>query len=157
TNCLRELIDRSERQMRSYIEEIPDGRYTFVDAMDNDGVEDSPVELRIAIEVRGSDMVVDFTGTSPAVRGPLNVARNSTISLCYVALKHIFPDVPVNGGTFRPARFEIPSGSVLAAEYPAAVSGYLETAGRILDMMFGALAQAIPDRVPAAPFGTIGV
>lgn len=155
--CLGELIVRSERQMRSHIEEIPDGTYTFADTMDNDGVIDKPLDLCVEVRVSGSDIAIDFTGTSPATPGPLNVARNSTISLCYVALKHIFPDVPINGGTFRPARFTIPSGSLLAAEYPSPVSGYLETGGRVLDVMFGALAQAIPERVPAAAFGTIGV
>lgn len=155
--CLGELVGRSERQMRSYIEEIPDGVYEFADQMDNDGVEDVPLPVRVRIEVRGGEMTIDFTGTAARARGPANVARVSTISLCYVALKHIFPDVPVNGGTFRPVHFEIPEGSLLAAEYPASVNGYLETGCRVLDVVFGALAAAIPERVPAAAFGTIGV
>lgn len=155
--CLGELTDRSERQMRSYIAEIPDGTYHYVDRMDNDGVVDAPLELRVAVTVRGDALEIDFSGTAPAAVGPLNVARNSTISLCYVALKHLFPDVPINGGTFRPASFVIPEGCLLAAEYPASVSGYLEAASRVLDMIFGALGQAMPERVPAAAFGTIGV
>src|SRR3712207_6825518 len=102
-------------------------------------------------------MHLDFTGTSPRTRGPLNISRNTTYSTCYVALKHIFPDVPVNGGTFRPFRFTVPDDSLLAASYPAAVGAYLEPVGRIIDLVFGALAQAIPDQVPAAFFGTTGV
>jgi N-methylhydantoinase B len=153
----QELIDRSEQQMRSYIEEIPDGTYTFQDSIDNDGIDDTPKEIHVRIDVKGSQMSIDFTGTSPASRGPLNLGRNSTISMCYVALKHIFPDVPINGGTFRPAEVNVPDGTIIAAEYPTPVGGYLEIAGRVLDVMFGALAQAIPDLVPAASFGTTGV
>jgi N-methylhydantoinase B len=155
--CLGELIERSEHEMRSHIEEIPDGDYEFTDQMDNDGVEDAPLPLRVRIGVRGGEMTIDFAGTSGAAKGPLNVPRVSTISLCYVALKHIFPTVPVNGGTFRPVSFEIPEGCLLAAEYPMPVSGYLETGGRVLEMVFGALAEAIPERVAAANFSTIGV
>ena len=157
TDCLDAMIERSERQMRSYIEEIPDGTYRFDDFIDNDGITDEPIKLTVAITVEGSSMHVDFTGSAGTTAGPINISRNTAVSSCYVALKHIFPDVPVNGGTFRPIRFTIPERTLLSAEYPAAVGGYLEVVGRVIDMLFGALAQAIPDRVPAAFFGTIGV
>lgn len=155
--CLGELIERSERQMRSHVAEIPDGVYAFSDRLDNDGVVDEPLTIAVEIRVTGDEMTIDFAGTSPAARGPINLARNSTISTCYVALKHVFPDVPINGGTFRPATVLVPDGTITAAEYPTPTSGYLEVAGRVLDVMFGALAQAIPELVPAAPFGTTGV
>ena len=74
-----------------------------------------------------------------------------------MALKHIFPDVPVNGGAFRPTRFTIPRGCILAAQYPSAVGGTTDVTQRVVDVVFGALAQAIPARTPAAPFGTTGV
>jgi N-methylhydantoinase B len=74
-----------------------------------------------------------------------------------VAIKHIFPDVPVNGGTFRPISFTLPPRTILSAQYPTACGGYLEPMGRAIDVTFGALAQAIPDKAPAAFFGTIGV
>jgi N-methylhydantoinase B len=154
---LGELIGRSEQQMRSYIAEIPDGSYSFADSLDNDGIDDRPLTLQVRVTVDGDQMAIDFAGTAPTARGPLNLARNSTVSMCHVALKHIFPNVPINGGTFRPVRVDVPEGSLLAAEYPAPVSGYTEVAGRVLDVMFGALAQALPERVPAAPFGTTGV
>jgi N-methylhydantoinase B len=157
TECLAELIERSERQMRSHISDVPDGTYSFSDTIDNDGVVDEPLTIAVQITVAGDSMVIDFAGSSPAARGPLNLAANSTISVCYVALKHIFPDVPINGGTFRPAEVRIPPGTVIAAQYPTPSSGYLEVGNRVLDVMFGALAQAIPQLVPAAPFGTIGV
>lgn len=155
--CLGEMITRSEAQMRSYINEIPDGVYRFEDFIDNDGIEDRPLGLKLTMTVEGSEMKLDFTGTSGTARGPLNLSRNTTLSSCYVAIKHLFPDVPVNGGTFRPVSFEIPDGTILSAQYPTPVGGYLEIVGRVLDIVFGAMAQAIPERAPAAFFGTIGV
>jgi N-methylhydantoinase B len=155
--CQAEMIERSERQMRSYIEEIPDGRYSCVDHVDNDGVTDAPLEVRVDVTVDGSSMTVDLTGSAPATAGPVNISKYTAISTCYVVLKHIFPDVPVNGGAFRPVKVIVPPGSVADATYPRPTSGYMETVGRILDCLFGALAQAIPERVPAATFGTTGV
>jgi N-methylhydantoinase B len=157
TECLTELIGRSERQMRSHIAEIPDGTYRCEDMLDNDGVVDEPLRVAVEITVHGDSMTIDFAGSSPAAAGPLNVSADTTTSVCYVALKHIFPEVPINGGTFRPADIRVPEGTVIAARYPTPSSGYLEVCNRVLDVMFGALAQAIPELVPAAPFGTIGV
>ena len=87
----------------------------------------------------------------------MNISDGTTKSLCFVVLKHIFPDVPVNGGTFRPTRFTIPKGCILAAEYPSAVGGTTDVTQRVVDVVFGALAQTIPEATPAAPFGTTGV
>ncbi|HSD00200.1 MAG TPA: hydantoinase B/oxoprolinase family protein [Casimicrobiaceae bacterium] len=155
--CIAEMISRSEQQMRSYIAEIPDGTYRFEDTIDNDGITDEPLRIALALTVKGSDMHFDFTGTSATARGPVNLSRNTTLSSCYVAMKHIFPEVPVNGGAFRPATFTIPDRTIISAEYPTPVGGYLEVLGRVIAVVFGALGQAIPDRAPAAPFGTIGV
>ncbi len=152
-----DMIARAERQMRSHISEIPDGVYTATDSLDNDGVTDEPHEFSLELTVRGEEMHLDFTGTSPASRGPINLSRNTSISSAYVALKHIFPDVPVNGGTFRPVSFTIPEATVISAQYPSPVSGYMEVVGRVLDLVFGGLAEAIPERVPAPSFGTTGV
>lgn len=156
SGCLEEMIVRSERQMRSYIAEIPDGTYSCEDAFDNDGITGDAVPIRLSITVKGDEMHLDFTGTSPRAKGPFNISRNTTLSTCSVALKHIFPDVPINGGTFRPFKFTVPEGSILAASYPCAVGAYLEPVSRIIDLVFGALAQAIPDKVPAPFFGTVG-
>ncbi len=87
----------------------------------------------------------------------MNISDGTTQSMCLVALKHVFPDVPVNGGAFRPARFTIPPGTILAAQYPSPVGGTTDVVQRVVDVVFAALAQAIPERVPAAPFGTTGV
>lgn len=155
--CIREMMDRSERQMRSYIAEIPDGTYAVEDWFDNDGVDDTPLAVKLAITVAGSDLHFDFTGTAPTARGPMNISDGTTMSMCLVALKHVFPEVPVNGGAFRPTRFTIPARSILAAEYPSPVGGTTDVVQRVVDVVFAALAQAIPDLVPAAPFGTTGV
>jgi N-methylhydantoinase B len=155
--CIDEMMRRSEAQMRSYIAEIPDGTYRITDYFDNDGVDDTPLQVSLALTVSGSDLHFDFAGTSPAARGPMNISDATAKSLCFVALKHIFPDVPVNGGAFRPTRFSIPRQSILAAEYPSAVGGTTDVTQRIVDVVFGALAQANPAATPAAPFGTTGV
>lgn len=155
--CISELNDRSEQQMRSYISEIPNGVYHAEDFMDNDGIVDSPIKIALKLTVEDSSLHFDFTGSDPAARGPLNLARSTTQSTCFIALKHIFADVPVNGGAFRPTSFDITEGSIISAAYPSPVSGYLEPIGRVFDTVIGALAQAIPDRTPAPAFGTVGV
>ncbi len=157
SGCIREMMDRSETQMRSYIAEIPDGTYRVVDWFDNDGVVDAPLRVELAVTVAGDDLHFDFTGTAGAATGPMNISDSTTKSMCLVALKHVFPDVPVNGGAFRPARFTIPARSILAAEYPSPVGGTTDVTQRVVDVVFGTLVQAIPAQVPAAPFGTTGV
>lgn len=157
SECIEEMISRSEKQMRSYVDEIPDGTYYAEDFLDNDGIVDAPIKVALSLTVEGSSLHFDFSGSDPAASGPLNLARTTTQSTCYIALKHIFEDVPVNGGAFRPTRFTIPEGCVVAASYPSPVSGYLEPIGRVFDVVLGALAQAIPDRTPAPAFGTVGV
>src|SRR5262249_44288032 len=119
--CIETMMARAELQMRSYIGEIPDGTYRFEDWFDNDGIEDKPFKVVPALTKSGTDLHFDFTGTDPVSRGPINLARTTTLSSCYVALKHIFPEVPVNGGAFRPTRFTVPDGCLLAASYPTPV------------------------------------
>lgn len=155
--CLDEMIFRSEKQMASYISEIPDGTYSFEDYLDNDGVIDKPLKICISVEISGSKMEIDFTGTDPNTVGPMNLSYSTTVCACHIALKHIFPDVPVNGGTFKPISFNIPEGTLVYAKPPHSVSGYTEVLGRVIDVFFGALQKAVPDKVPAASFGTTGV
>ena len=157
SECLDAMIAYSERQMRSYIRDLPDGTYTWDDFIDNDGIVDKPIPVKLAITVAGDEMHFDFTGTGPKAQGPLNMSRNTTLSSCFVAIKHIFPDVPVSGGTFRPIRITVPAGTLLAAEYPSPCGGYLDPMGRVIDVVFGAMSKALPEKSPAAFFGTIGV
>ncbi|MGD9471648.1 MAG: hydantoinase B/oxoprolinase family protein [Novosphingobium sp.] len=156
-SCICEILDRSERQMRSYIADIPDGTYSFEDWFDNDGVDDVPLKVALSITVAGDSLRLDFAGTAEKAHGPMNISDGTTISMCLVAIKHIFPDVPVNGGAFRPISIAIPEPSILAARYPSPVGGTTDVTQRVVDVVFGALAQAIPELVPAAPFGTTGV
>lgn len=155
--CIDEMMSRSEAEMRSYIGDIPDGTYSVCDYLDNDGIEDLPLPIALTMTVTGSNLHLDFTGTSNAVRGPMNISDSTTKSMCLVALKHIFPNVPVNGGAFRPVRFTIPQGCLLAAAYPSAVGGTTEVTLRVVDVVFSALSQAIPEVTPATTFGTTGV
>jgi N-methylhydantoinase B len=155
--CFEEMMQRSEQQMRSYIVDIPNGTYLCEDWFDNDGVTDEPMRIALALTVEDGTLHFDFTGTAAQSVGPINLALTTTLSSCFVALKHIFPEVPVNGGAFRPTRFTIPEGSLLSVGYPGPVGGYLEVVGKLIDLTFGALAQAIPDRTPAPCFGTTGV
>jgi N-methylhydantoinase B len=155
--CFDETIRRSEQQMRSYIADIPNGVYEAEDWFDNDGVTDAPMRIALKLTVEDETLHFDFTGTAPQARGPINLALTTTLSSCFVALKHIFPEVPVNGGAFRPTRFTVPEGSLIAVKYPGPVGGYLEVVGKVTDLTFRALAQAIPDRTPAPSFGTTGV
>ncbi|GGY93266.1 hydantoinase B/oxoprolinase family protein [Novosphingobium colocasiae] len=157
SDCVAEMLVRSEAEMRSYIADIPDGRYVFDDFFDNDGVSDVRLPIRLAVTVTGDSLEFDFTGTAPAARGPMNIADCTTRSMCFVALKHLFPDVPVNGGVFRPVRFVIPEGSILAAQRPRPVGGTTDVTQRVVAMVFGALGHAIPEIAPAAAFGTTGV
>ena len=151
------LKERSERRMRAHIASVPDGAYVFSSYMDSDGVDDAPLEVRARVVVDGSDLAVDFGGSSPPCRGPVNSVWATTLASVYCAIKHTFPDVPINAGCFRPIAVEPPHDTFLYAEYPRPVSGCAaETAQRIMEAVFGALGQAMPERMFAAPAGTSG-
>ncbi|MDA0229373.1 MAG: hydantoinase B/oxoprolinase family protein [Proteobacteria bacterium] len=155
--AIEALKDRSEQRMRAHIETIPDGAYVFSSYMDSDGVDDAPLEVRVNTTVKGSDIHVDFSGSSPPCRGPVNSVWATTLASVYCAVKHIFPDVPINAGCFRPIAVTPPHDTFLYATYPRPVSGCAaETAQRIMEAVFGALGQAIPERMFAAPAGTSG-
>jgi N-methylhydantoinase B len=153
---IAEMMVRSENQMRTYISEIPEGEYRFEHFIDNDGHVDQALKLALTVRVKNSEFEFDFTGTAVAPKGPLNLPDATTMSACYVALKHLFPEVPINGGTFRAARFKIPKGTLVAAEYPKPVGGYLEIVSSVMNVVFGALAPVLPERTPAEWFGTAG-
>lgn len=155
--AIAELERRSERMMRAHIETIPDGTYEATAYMDSDGVVNEPLEINVAITVRGSDIAFDFSRSSPPCQGPLNSVWATTLSSVYVAMKHIFPDVPVNAGCFRPIRVDKPKGTFVYAEYPRPVAGCAaEVSQRIMEAVFLALSKAIPGKLFAAPAGTSG-
>ena len=151
------LKERSERRMRAHITSVPDGEYVFSSYMDSDGVDDGLLEVRARITVEGSDLSVDLGDSSPPCRGPVNSVWATTLGSVYCAIKHIFPDVPINAGCFRPISVAPPRGTFLYAEYPRPVSGCAaETAQRIMEAVFGAMGHAMPERMFAAPAGTSG-
>ena len=155
--AIETLKERSERRMRAHIASIPDGAYVFSSYMDSDGVDDKPLEVRARVVVDASDLSVDFEGSSPPCRGPVNSVWATTLASVYCAIKHIFPDVPINAGCFRPISVTPPHDTFLYAEYPRPVSGCAaETAQRIMEAVFGAVGQAMPERMFAAPAGTSG-
>ena len=153
--ALDALGDRAEALMRSELTELPDGRWEAIDHLDNDGITDEALAIKVALEISGDQMVLDFEGTAPVTAGPVNIALPTAVATAYVAIKHIFPDLPANAGVMRPVEVRVPEGSLLSAEFPAPVGGYTETILRMIDVIFSAAAQAAPDRVVANAYGTI--
>jgi N-methylhydantoinase B len=113
--------------------------------------------LTVALDltIAGDEMTLDFSRSSMAAQGPINISRSTAIAACYVALKHIFTDVPANAGCLRPIRFVITDNSLLGVHAPKPVAGYTETILRLIGVVFAALAQANPSAAVAGPFGTI--
>ena len=153
--------------MRSTIEQIPDGQYSFTDQLDDDGIGNNPLPIRVAIDISGGDALINFAGTAPTCQGNLNAVEaitQSAVYYCFLCLlvtpsnlhrdKRLNP--PLNAGCFRPLTIHAPRGTIVNAEPPCAVAGAnVETSQRIVDTVFGALAQALPDVIPAASQGTM--
>jgi N-methylhydantoinase B len=155
--AIREWRGRAAQQMRAKIAQIPDGLYRGEAWVDSDGVIDEPLRIAVAIEKKDGDLYFDFEGSSPPCRGPMNSVIATTRSSVYLAMKHIFPDVPINAGTFDPLHIKDPKGTFLYAEYPRPVSGCAaEVSQRIAEAVFGALVGPLPDIVTAAPAGSSG-
>jgi N-methylhydantoinase B len=153
--AMGELRARAVRLMRSHIASLPDGRYSFSDMLDNDGVKDEPLTIALDMTVQGERMTLDFSRSSAQCAGPVNISRATAIAACYVALKHLFPDVPANAGVLDAVDFVLPDGLVISAARPRPVGGYTETILRMIDVIFSAAAQADPTRAVAQAYGTI--
>ena len=122
--ALDALGHRAEALMRAELSALPDGRWEAVDYLDNDGITALALPIKVALEIKGDRMVLDFAGTAPRCAGPVNIALPTAVATAYVAIKHIFPALPANAGVMRPIDVHIPEGSLLAAEFPAPVGGY---------------------------------
>ncbi|MBT6137720.1 MAG: methylhydantoinase [Rhodospirillaceae bacterium] len=152
-----ELRQRAAQQMRAKIALIPDGTYEGEAFVDSDGVVDEPLRIALKIRKQGTDLYFDLSESSPPCMGPMNSVISSTRSSIYLAVKHVFPDIPINAGTFEPLHIEDPHGTFLYAVYPRPVSGCAaEVSQRIAEAVFAALSKAIPDLLFAAPAGTSG-
>jgi N-methylhydantoinase B len=151
------LIAYSSRVMRHAIASIPDGTYEASDALDDDGISDTEIPIRVRISIKGDRARVDFSGSSPQVTGAINAVAAitvSAVSYCFRCL--ISGDVPASAGLMEPIEVITPEGTIVNARHPASVAGgNVETSQRIVDTVFKALAQAIPDRIPAASQGTM--
>jgi len=153
--ALEALARRAEALMRANISGLPDGTYSCDDFLDNDGVSDAPLKIALDLTISGETMKLDFSRSGPPCDGPLNIARSTTVACCYVALKHLFTDVPANAGCLAPIAFVIPESTMLGVSAPRPVGGYTETILRVIDTIFGAFAKAAPERANGSPFATI--
>jgi len=153
--AMGELRQRALVLMRAHIEKLPDGRYSFEDVLDNDGVKDEPLTIALDMTIQGGHMTLDFSRSSTQCAGPVNISRATAVAACYVALKHVFPDVPANAGVLDAVDFVLPDGLVITAERPRPVGGYTETILRMIDVIFSATALADPNRAVAHAYGTI--
>ncbi len=157
------LLGYGERSMRALIADLPNGTYRFEDVIDDDGCGNGPLPIRICITIRDTTMTIDFTGTAPQTRGPVNApvaVAESAIFYCLRCLGGVdMPDAAIGAiQTASPPFLEIiiPEGSLLNPRSPAPVAGgNVETSQRVVDVVLGAFAQAIPDRIPAASAGTM--
>ena len=154
-SALDQLTGRAEKLMRANIASLPDGTYSYDDFLDNDGITDVPLRIALDLVISGDTMRLDFSRSSTPCDGPLNIALSTTVACCYVALKHIFTDVPANAGCLAPIEFVIPNTTLLAVSAPRPVGGYTETILRVIDTVFGAFAKVAPQRANGGPFATI--
>lgn len=152
-----QLIDYSARIMRQTIANIPNGTYEAEDALDDDGIEDRPVPIRVRIVIKRDRALVDFTGSAQQVVGAINAVEAITVSaVSYVFRCLVGAEVPASAGLMEPIAVIAPPGTVVNANPPASVAGgNVETSQRIVDTLFKALAQALPERIPAASQGTM--
>ncbi|MEF3045873.1 hydantoinase B/oxoprolinase family protein [Pseudotabrizicola sp. L79] len=157
TTAIARMRDLAARQMRAMIGLIPDGCYQAQAVVDSDGVVNEPLKIALSVTKSADQLRFDFTGSSPPCLGPMNSVRATTFSSVYLAMRHIFPDVPISAGAFDPLAITGIAGTFLDAAYPRPVSGCAaEVSQRIAEAVFTALVQALPDRVTAAPAGTSG-
>ncbi len=149
-----ELLDYAERMTREEIRKWPDGTYDFTDYIDDDGFTETPLPIAVAITVRGDSVSVNFEGSAPQVPAALNSTKSYTNSCTYLSVRCVLKgDIPNNAGVFRAIEVIAPEASIVNPKIPAACAARALTGYRVVDAMFGALAQVVPDRVPAAGEG----
>lgn len=151
------LQSHSEQYMRRALEEMPDGRWSFEDVMEDDGFGHEDLTVRATVELEGGDAAVDFSGTAGQCDGPINAPRAVTVSAVLYVFRCLAPaEMPSNGGYMRAIEVETEPRSLVHADHPAPVAaGNVETSQRITDVVLGVLAEAVPERIPAASCGTM--
>jgi N-methylhydantoinase B len=152
--AMDELLAYGERKIRAALRRVPDGVHAFEDWMDDDGAGGPPVPIRVRITVAGGHVELDFAGSGAQVDGDINVVYLALVATVYYALKALLdPTIPANGGFYRAITVTAPEGSIVNAVAPAPVAWRTQTCQRIADVVFGALAPALPDAVIAATNG----
>ncbi|MCW8924200.1 MAG: hydantoinase B/oxoprolinase family protein, partial [Gammaproteobacteria bacterium] len=156
-NALLALNNYAEQLAQASFAEIAEGEYSFRDVLDDDGLGHENIEIRTTLSVQQGKISLDFTGTAPQVNGNVNCPLSVTAAAVYYVFRCLLPpQTPACAGSFRPIKISAPAGCLLNAEYPAAVAaGNVETSTRIVDVVLGALAQAIPEKIPAASHGSM--
>ena len=157
SDYMDQLQEYSARIMRQSLRHLPDGSYSFSDFLDDDGIDNHPIELRVKITIDGTEAIIDFTGSANQVKGSMNATYAITVSAVFYVFQCLTNiNIPSNSGCLDPIEIIAPVGSIVNAQFPAAVAGgNVETSQRIVDVLLGALAQACPDRIPAASSGTM--
>jgi len=155
--CVEAILDYSERRMIKEIQKFPKVKVDAEDYLDDSGVDDNPIRIRVSVIIRENELIFDFTGTDKQVRGPVNAPYSVTLSASYYVLRAVTdPTIPANHGAYRPLTVKTEKGTVIDAKPPCAVSGgNVETSQRIVDVLLKAFSQIIPDRIPAACQGTM--
>ena len=151
---LRAYLDYTERLTREEIRGLPNGTYEFEDWIDDDGITEDPIPMRVVLTIEDDTITADYTGSSPQVQGALNATESFTKACTYLALRCVFEsDLPNNGGFFRPIKVIAPRGTILNVVHPGACAARGLTGFRTADVVLGALAKAVPERVTAAAEG----
>ncbi len=152
-----EILNYSERMTRHAISVIPDGTYEAEDFLDNDGITDKPIAIRVRIQIKGDQAVIDFSRSDPQVQGSVNAVYAITASVVFYVFRTLVSLlIPSNAGGMRPLQIIAPEGTIVNARPPAAVcGGNVETSQRIVDVLYKCLAAAMPGRIPAASQGTM--
>lgn len=160
---LKEIIDElknySQRAMEKILEKVPPGNYSFIDYLDDDGLEEENIPIEVEIRFKEKKAIVDFSKSASQVKGCVNAPKAVTYSAVYyvfLSLLNTLGDYPINQGCFRPIEIITKPGTIVSATYPSAVAaGNVETSQRIVDTLLGALSQAFPDLIPSASCGTM--
>lgn len=154
---MQAMLDYTERMTRQLLKQIPAGIYSFVDYLDDDGIGEERIPIKVTIEIAGDGARVDFSGSAPQQKGSINAVYAITLSAVYYVFRCLIAlDVPNNAGCLIPIEVIAPEGTVVNAQHPAPVAGgNVETSQRIVDVLLGALAKAVPERIPAASQGTM--
>lgn len=156
--CVERMLDHSERLVRSYLEQIPDGRYVGQGVLDNNGLDDDPIPFEVGVEISGSDVTVDYSNSPEAQRGPMNCPRPGTVSYTRVAISMLAGGgIPPNEGTFRPLSVVTRPGTMFDPEPPAACFMYGWPCIQAMEVIFLAVSEAMPEAVPASSGGDIPV